>query len=196
MLRVRHIVHQRPFTISPLTPRNLVLARSLLLVPCMRTRAIAFVGSITLFAACAGFGTPIEKPKVDVRGVSIESIGVASLSGHIDLDVFNPNSFGVPLRAGTWSLSVGGNKAVSGQFELADSIPAKATAPVRASLHLDAADALAVGSAITRGERRYVLSGTLRFETKLGPIEVDFQHEGNLTDATGGKSLLGLFGVR
>ncbi len=162
----------------------------------MRTRAIAVVGSITLLAACAGFGTPVEKPKVDVRGVSIESIDLSGLSGHVDLDVFNPNSFSVPLRAGTWSLSVGGNKAVSGQFDLANSIPAKASAPVRASLRLDAADALAVGSAITRGERRYVLSGTLRFETKLGSVEVDFHHEGDLTDATGDKSRLFPFGVR
>lgn len=159
-------------------------------------RSIVLVGSVTLLSACAGFGTPIEKPTVDVRGVSIDSINLTSLSGHVDLDVFNPNSFGIPLRAGTWSLSVGGNKAVSGQFDLANSIPAKATAPVRASLHLDAADALAVGSAITRGERRYVLSGTLRFETKLGPIEVDFSHEGDLTDATGSKSPLTLFGLR
>ena len=162
----------------------------------MRIRVLAVVGSITLFTACAGFGTPVEKPTVDVRGVSIDSINLTSLSGHVDLDVFNPNSFGVPLRSGTWSLSVGGNKAVSGQFDLANSIPAKATAPVRASLHLEAADALAVGSAVTRGERRYVLSGTLRFETKLGRVEVDFHAEGDLTDATGSKSLLGQFGVR
>jgi len=162
----------------------------------MRSIAIAVVGFITLLSACAGFGTPVEKPKVDVRGVSVESINLTRLSGHVDLDVFNPNSFGVPLRSGTWSLSVAGDQAVSGQFDLANSIPAKATAPVRASLHLDAADALAVGTAITRGERRYVLSGTLRFETKLGPIEVEFQHEGELTDATGSKSLLGLFGER
>jgi LEA14-like dessication related protein len=152
--------------------------------------------ALAFLSACAGFGTPVEKPTVDVRGVSVESINMSSLSGHVDLDVFNPNSFGVPLRSGTWTISVGGNEAVSGQFDLSNAIPAKATAPVRASLHLDAADALAVGGAITRGERRYVLSGTLHFETKLGPVDVDYQHEGDLTDATGSKSPLSLFGSR
>jgi LEA14-like dessication related protein len=146
--------------------------------------------------ACGALPKPVEEPDVDVRGVSIESIQLSAITGHVDLDVFNPNGFGVPLRSGTWTLSVGDAHAVSGQFDLAQAIPARGTAPVRASLYIDAADAVAVGARITAGERRYTLRGSLTFSTRLGPITVDFAHEGRLVDgASDLGSPLGLFGA-
>jgi LEA14-like dessication related protein len=148
--------------------------------------SITLAGTLAgTLAACAGLPKPVEKPTADVQGVSIESVNVTSVSGHVAIDVFNPNAFGVPLRRGTWNLSIGGAEAVSGEFDLAKTIPARATAPVLASLRIDAADAVVVGTHITAGERTYVVSGTLTFATQFGDIDVAYRHEGTIDDATG-----------
>ncbi len=145
------------------------------------TFAIALAATLS---GCAGLPTPVEKPKVDVHEVTIDSITVVGVNGQVELDIFNPNAFGVPLRSGEWELSVGGGTAVRGQFDLVHTIPAKATSPVKASLRIETASAIQVGRALARGERTYELRGTLHFSTRLGPISVAFSSTGNLTDAT------------
>jgi LEA14-like dessication related protein len=140
--------------------------------------------AIALFtSACAHVPKPVEEPSVDVRGVALTGVSFTGIDGEIHLDVFNPNMFSVPLQAVDWELSVGGASAVSGSFELHKQIPARDSTPVIGSLAIGAADAVAVGDKIADGESRYTVRGTMHFASRLGPITVSFEYDGDFNDA-------------
>jgi len=130
---------------------------------------------------CALLTHPIEKPTAQVRGVAVGSVSFTGLDGTIDLDIQNPNSFGVPLSEIEWQLSVGNARAVSGRISLSQEIPARGTAPVHAALRIAATDAIAVGGEVAGGVRSYTLSARLHFSTKLGKVSVDVANTGTLT---------------
>lgn len=123
---------------------------------------------------------PIEKPNVTVTGVAVSSVMFTGIEGTIDLDVQNPNSFGVPLSLIEWELSVGGAHAVSGRIELSQTIPAKGIAPVTAALRIGMADAVAVAAEISGGTRDYTLSARFTFTSSFGSVTVDVVHQGEL----------------
>lgn len=131
-------------------------------------------------AGCAGLPTPVETPSVDVEAVQITSVGFTGIEGVVDLDVFNPNGFGVPLESGEWMLAIGGSRAVTGRFDLVETIPARRAAPVTASMMIKAADAAIVGAELASGERDYTIRGRLRFSTSLGAVEVEFEKTGTI----------------
>lgn len=138
-----------------------------------------------VLAGCSIFTRSIERPTADVRDVSMSSAGFTGMTGELHLDVTNPNGFGVPLAGIDWQLSVGGARAVTGSVELSQTIPAKGVAPVTTSLTIDARDALVVAEQIARGARSYQLQARLRFSTPVGPLDVDVQHSGQLSEARG-----------
>lgn len=130
----------------------------------------------------------MEKPKAEVRNVSLTNAGFTGLTGELNLDVTNPNGFGVPLSGVDWQLSVGNTPAVSGSVQLQANIPARGVAPVTTSLTIDARDAIDVGSALASGVRTYRLDAKLTFSTRIGPLTVEVHHEGTLGE---GASRLG-----
>jgi len=123
---------------------------------------------------------PIEKPTVNVTGVAVGSVSFTGIEGTIDLDVFNPNAFGVPLSLIEWELSVGSARAVSGRIELSATIPAKGTAPVTAALRIDVADAIDVGLQLSAGVRTYTLAARFTFSTSMATVSVDVVTDGTL----------------
>ena len=140
---------------------------------------------LCLLTSCSIFTRSIERPTADVRDVSMSSAGFTGMTGELHLDVSNPNGFGVPLAGIDWQLSVGGARAVTGSVELSQTIPAKGVAPVTTSLTIDARDAIVVAQEIARGARSYQLQARLRFSTPVGPLDVDVQHAGQLSEARG-----------
>lgn len=92
----------------------------------------------------------------------------------------NPNGFGVPLSGIDWQLSIGGARAVTGTVQLSQEIPAKAVAPVVTTLSISSGDALTVASAIASGARDYRVDVKLHFSTRVGPIDVEVNHAGQL----------------
>lgn len=122
----------------------------------------------------------IEKPKADVRAVSVSSAGFTGLTGELALDVTNPNGFGVPLSGIDWELSIGGTRAVTGTVQLNQTIPARGVAPVTTTLSINASDAIAVGAVLARGARDYQLKVRLHFSTSIGQLDVDVAHAGTL----------------
>ncbi len=148
-----------------------------------RTPALLALALLVTLSACAIFTKGVARPTVDVRGVAVGEISFSGLEGQINLDVTNPNGFGVPLASIEWQLSVGGSAAVSGTIELSETIPAHGVAPVVASLRIGASQAINVASAIAAGTRTYELTARLHFTSPLGPITVDVGHTGELSDA-------------
>lgn len=102
------------------------------------------------------------------------------MDGQVDMDIYNPNGFGLPLTRVDWTLSVGSAQAVRGTFDLSATIPAKGTAPVAGTLHIDTASAVGVAAAVASGARNYEIKATLYFQTRLGEIAANVAHSGTL----------------
>ena len=154
----------------------------------MRVRWLAIVA--LALTGCSMFMHSIERPQASVRTASISRAGLGGLSGQLQLDVTNPNDFGVPLSGIDWQLSVGGMRAVTGSVQLSQTIPARGVAPVTTSLTLAASDAVDVVQAIAGGAHDYKIVATLHFSTAVGPLDVAVQYAGTI-DAG---SASGLFG--
>jgi LEA14-like dessication related protein len=139
----------------------------------------------------------IEKPKASVRDVSVSAAGLGGVSGQLQLDVTNPNGFGVPLAGIDWQLSIGGARAVTGTVQLSQTIPARGVAPVATSLTVNAGDAIAVASALAGGARGYTVKARLHFSTPVGAVHVDVEHAGTLGGGGGlGAAARGVLGLR
>lgn|GEM_PF-4446141 len=144
---------------------------------------IAFaLGLAVATSGCAHVGLGAEAPDVTPVGVSVQSVGATGVAATVHLSVFNPNAFSVPLRRARFAIDLGGAELSSGDIELPVSIPAKASAPVDASVRVDGFSAAAAAARYAAGERRYRLRGTLFFATRLGDIAVEIEHQGHLGD--------------
>jgi LEA14-like dessication related protein len=141
----------------------------------------ATLAAVTMFASgCSLFMHSMERPTAKVRDASISAVGLGGVSGKLDVDVTNPNDFGVPLSGIDWQLSIGGARAVTGAIELSRTIPARGVAPVETQLAVTARDAIAVGEALARGDRSYQLDATLHFSTAVGQLDVAISHAGTI----------------
>jgi LEA14-like dessication related protein len=149
---------------------------------------------LCFLTGCSLFMHSIEKPKADVREVSVTSAGFTGVTGELNLDVMNPNSFGVPLAGIDWQLSIGGARAVTGSVQLSQTIPAKGVAPVKTSLTISAMDAAMVAQRLAAGSRDYKIHATLRFSTNVGSLAVDIDHAGQLGGGGSSTSLGGVLG--
>ena len=137
------------------------------------------------------FMNSMERPKADVRDVSVTSAGFSSIQGQLDIDITNPNSFGVPISRIDWELSIAGAPAVTGRVDLHQTIPAKGVAPITTSLTINPRDAIAVAENLGRGARDYSLSAHLHFAAGFGDLEVDVKHDGTLGGASSAISRVG-----
>lgn len=135
---------------------------------------------VVVLSGCSLFMHSIERPKATVRSVSMSSAGFTGVSGELQLDVMNPNNFGVPLSGIDWQLTIGGAHAVTGAAQLSQTIPARGVAPITTSLTIDARDALSVASVLAAGSRDYQLTAKLHFSTAVGPIDVEVTQAGTL----------------
>jgi LEA14-like dessication related protein len=151
-------------------------------------RSLVVVVCITL-SGCSLFMHSIEKPKATVRSASISSAGFSGISGELQLDVMNPNNFGVPLSGIDWQLTIGGSRAVTGMVQLSQTIPARGVAPITTSLTINASDALTVASVIASGARNYQITAQLHFSTTVGQLDVDIVYAGTVNSGS-------LFGLR
>lgn len=137
---------------------------------------------VLALSGCSMFMHSIEEPKATVEHVSIASAGFTGVAGKLDLDIMNPNAFGVPLSGIDWTLSVDGARAITGRTELSQTIPARGHAPVSTSLAIDARDAFAVGGAIANnvGAHTYRLAATLHFSSGFSKVDVAIAQDGTL----------------
>jgi LEA14-like dessication related protein len=146
-------------------------------------RMLAVATAVSMLSGCSLFLRSMEKPTATVRDVSVTSAGFTGVTGQLQLDVMNPNSFGVPLAGIDWTLSIGNARAVTGSVQLSQTIPAKAVAPVTTTLSISTSDALAVAGALAAGARDYRVDVRLQFSTQVGRLDVAVQHSGQLGTA-------------
>jgi LEA14-like dessication related protein len=135
---------------------------------------------VVLLSGCSLFMHSMERPTATVRNVSVSSAGLAGVTGQLQVDVMNPNAFNVPLSGIDWQLSVGDARAVSGQVELQQTIPAQGVSPITTSLSISTTDAMMVAAALGTGAHTYTIDAKLHFSTAVGPIEVEVKKSGEL----------------
>jgi LEA14-like dessication related protein len=164
---------------------------------------------VALLGACNL--APLERPTVQVRGAELRpvleatapslgdvlsagvrgavegAVSLAALEGQLSLDITNPNAIGLPLARLEWQLTVGGARAVTGAIDLAETIPARGTAPVVAEVRAEARDLVEVAAELVRGVRSYRLTGRLYFRTTWASVEVDVAHDGTFAELAGGR---------
>jgi LEA14-like dessication related protein len=122
----------------------------------------------------------MERPTATVRDVSLVSAGALGVTGVLHVDVMNPNAFNVPLAGIAWELSIGDARAMTGQVDLQQTIPAQGVSPITTSLSFGTADALRVAAAFGTGVRTYTLDAHLHFSTAVGQLEVEVRKTGEL----------------
>ena len=122
----------------------------------------------------------MERPTATVRNVSVSSAGFGGVTGQLQVDVMNPNSFGVPLSEIDWQLSVGGSRAATGQVSLQQTIPAQGVSPITTTLSISTMDAVMVAAALGSGAHTYTLDAHFHFSTAVGPLDVEVQKTGEL----------------
>lgn len=132
-------------------------------------------------SGCAALLHRVERPKAKVAAVSIRTVRLTGLRAEVDLQVFNPNQFALPLTNVDWTLAIGGAPAARGQVAVERSIPARGSAPVKVSVAVDALDAAAVAGRIAEGQRRYHLHAVLHFSTEIGRLDVALDDDGPLS---------------
>ena len=145
--------------------------------------AVAAGCALVALSGCPGVLAPLEKPTLDLRGVSVVSVSFSGLRADARFDILNPNSIGVPLRAVDWELSIGGATPMRGRFDLNRTIPAKGSAPVVVEISIGTTSAAEMASRLAGGATDYHVSGTMHFQTSRGDIAVAFDHSGGLDDA-------------
>lgn len=153
-----------------------MLVRGLLCPRCMKLVVVAALA----MSGCSMFMHSVEEPKATVTNVSLSSAGWSGVTGKLDLDVMNPNSFGVPLSGIDWTLSIHGARALTGHVSLSKTIPARGHAPINTSLTLDARDAIAAATSLAGGSRDYELAATLHFSTGFSNVDVAIAEHGQL----------------
>ena len=142
----------------------------------MRSAVLA----LALLSGCSLFMHSIERPQAKVRDVKVSALGLQGVSGQIAVDVSNPNAFGVPISGIDWQLSIGGQRAATGNIHLSKTIPAHAVAPIETALAITTSDAIAVASSLAGGARDYEVTAQLHFSTPVGQIDVDVHGTGTI----------------
>jgi LEA14-like dessication related protein len=152
--------------------------RELLYVPAMRIGLVTPL--LVLVSGCSLFMHSMERPTATVRNVSVSSAGFRGVTGQLQVDVMNPNAFNVPLSGIDWQLSIGGARAVTGQVQLSQNIPAEGVSPITTALSIGTADALMVAAALGSGAHTYELDAKFHFSTGVGQLDVEVRKSGEL----------------
>ena len=145
-----------------------------------RIVTLSFLGPLLLaLVACA----PIQRPKADLRKVALIRVDLSGLDFQLDFDVFNPNAFGLPLRRVNWSVTLFNTHLGNGMGNFNQLIPANGSTHVNVPLSLGYEGIIVTVDRISRGEDiPYDISGSIRFETNFGAVEVPFHAVGTLAN--------------
>src|SRR5262245_33453838 len=114
----------------------------------LQVRMAVLVALCAAVSGCSLFMHSLEIPNARGRDGPVSAAGLGGVTGQLQLDVTNPNGFGVPLAGIDWQLSIGGARAVTGTVQLSQTIPARGVAPVATSLTVTAHDAIEVASVL------------------------------------------------
>jgi LEA14-like dessication related protein len=126
-----------------------------------------------VFVSCAA-------PQVSLKSALLTKISLQSLEIGLDLEIFNPNEYAVPLESIDWDLSLFDAPFTSGQTDFRRQLGAQARAQVRVPLGIQFSSlAMGVDKLLTGRAIPWGIEGGCTFRTPAGPIRIDFSGSGS-----------------
>ena len=93
--------------------------------------------AVVSLSACAGTGTVIESPSVNLTGVELTSANFQSQTFLLRFDVSNPNPFPLPVKAVEYRVDFDDEKFADGKTQGSFTVPARGDDSFAISVELD-----------------------------------------------------------
>ena len=121
--------------------------------------------AIVSLSACAGTGTVIDSPKVDLTGVKLTSANLRRQTFLLSFAISNPNPFPLPVKAVGYQLVFDDEKFAGGETQGSFSVPAHGDDFFAISVELDILSSTTYLTSLFRGgfseNVSYELQGSL-----------------------------------
>ena len=100
-------------------------------------RKLFLLLTVASMSACAGTGTVIDSPRVDLIGVELTSASFRRQTFLLRFDVSNPNPFPLPVKAVEYRVDFNDEKFVGGKTQGSFTVPARGDDSFLISVDLD-----------------------------------------------------------
>ena len=129
-----------------------------------------------MLASCAGLGKkPLLEPEVQVRDFAITNVTLSGIEGTVSLNVDNPNDTELSAKELNYSVTVAGNRLVTGRNTDPISIPALGANTIELPVQMSFATLIETFPQILQtGLADYVIAGNI----KTGFATVPFSKKG------------------
>ncbi len=138
--------------------------------------------ALVLSTGCAQMA--MEKPTAKIAKMSVQDINSSGFTMNFGVDVHNPNSKALPVKAADYQLMLSGTKVLEGKAKPESAIPAGGAAQIQVPVTLSYENLLAAKSAILKsgGNLSYALDGGLSFDAggMFGGLRVPMKYSGEL----------------
>jgi LEA14-like dessication related protein len=145
-------------------------------------RTTALVILCILATGCAQM--TMEKPTAKIAKMSVQDINSSGFTMNFGVDVHNPNSKALPIKAADYKLMLSGTKVLEGKAKPEEAIPAGGTKQIQVPVTLSYDNLLAAKSAILKsgGNLSYALDGGLSFDAggMFGSLRTPMKYSGEL----------------
>ncbi len=107
--------------------------------------------AVVSLSACAGTGTVIDSPIVDLTGVKLTSANLRRQTFLLSFDISNPNPFPLPVQAVEYRLVLDDEKFASGETQGSFTVPARGGDSFAISVDLDILSSTTYLTSLFRG---------------------------------------------
>lgn len=144
--------------------------------------AIAVMALVLASAGCSNLAGIFEKPDLQFQGLRVNSIGYDGASLDILVDVYNPNSYRLPLQRFSYDLAIENVHWGLGSTDTPLAVEARNSATVRLPLQVSWSRLGDVGrQALQTGSVNYGVSGEIIVGTSLGDVRVPYSKSGRFS---------------
>ena len=137
--------------------------------------------AVSALALCLAIGVvACSPPQVNLRQANLTKITTTGFRVVMNLSIFNPNAYSLPLENVGWDLNLFNRPFTRGSVNTNNQIAASATSPVDVPLGIRF-------SSVSMGVRDFMsgknipwgIKGRCHFKTPAGPIYVNFARQGS-----------------
>jgi len=155
-------------------------------------RIYILLSAVFLLSACAGTGTVIASPKVDLIGVELTAADFRRQTFLLRFDVSNPNPFPLPVKTVSYRVTFDDQKFADGETQGSFTVPARGDDSFAISVDLDLLGSATQLTSLVRGGFRenvsYELKGSLAVDIPfVNPIPFSSSGVINMTQAAADK---------
>lgn len=159
--------------------------------PRIARRAMIYAAVFVLFVAGLG-ATACAPPTVNLRQANLTKITTTGFAVAMNLSIFNPNMYSVPLNSVEWKLDLFNRAFTNGVVRTREQIGAGATSSVNVPLGVRFKSvSLGVKNFMNGRDIPWALSGRCNFQTPVGPVYVAYARGGTWANPLKGKRLIG-----